>query len=302
MKTRDRGAQATLSLPLFEQLQVSVSAIRAHIGKRRPTVGLVLGSGLGSFAEQLLRPAVLDYHDVPHFPISAVEGHAGKLVVGEVAGVGVAAMQGRVHYYEGHDLIKVTFPVRTLVLLGCNTIIITNAAGGINTAYAAGDLVAITDHLNFFPESPLRGAVDQRLGPRFPDMTRAYAPELRAIAQRVAAEIKVPLKEGVYAGLPGPAYETPAEVRMLRTLGADMAGMSTVPEVIVANQQGARVLGISCVTNLAAGITGAALSHQEVTETAARVRGTFARLLAGILAALGRQAQAQTQALPPVKK
>jgi len=289
VNTHDRAAQSTLTLPLFEQLQVSAAAIRAHTGARRPTVGLILGSGLGAFADQLLRPAAMDYRDVPHFPVSAVEGHVGRLVIGEIAGVTVAALQGRVHYYEGHDLLKVTFPVRTLILLGCHTVVITNAAGGINQAYSPGELVLIADHLDLFPESPLRGALDPRLGPRFPDMTRAYSPELRALAQRVGGELGMSLREGVYAGLPGPAYETPAEIRMLRTLGADMCGMSTVPEVIAANHQGARVLGMSCITNMAAGMTGEALSHDEVTATAARVRATFARLLAGIVAALGRR-------------
>jgi purine-nucleoside phosphorylase len=289
VKTRDRGAQATLTLPLYEQLQVAATAIRSAIGKRRPAIGLVLGSGLGSFADQLQRPASLDYHDIPHFPVSGVEGHAGRLVVGDIGGVCLAAMQGRVHFYEGHDLVRVTFPVRTLILLGCQIIIITNAAGGINASYAPGDLAVITDHLNFFPESPLRGNVDTRLGPRFPDMTRAYAPELRALALRVAGELGIPLKEGVYAGLPGPTYETPAEIRMLRTVGGDMCGMSTVPEVIAANHQGARVLGISCITNLAAGLGPGKLSHADVTETAARVRAIFARLLAGIIVALGKK-------------
>lgn len=289
MTKPDRGARSTLTLPLFEQLEVANVTIRDHIGARRPTIGLILGSGLGSFAGELGDPAVVEYSDIPHFPVSGVAGHAGKLIVGDLGGAQVAALQGRVHFYEGHDLVKVTFPVRTLILLGCRTVIITNAAGGINTAYAPGDLVLISDHLSFFPESPLRGAVDDRLGPRFPDMTRAYAPELRLLARRVAGELGIGLHEGVYAGLPGPAYETPAEIRMLRTLGADLCGMSTVPEVIAANHQGARVIGISCVTNMAAGITGDKLSHDEVTATAARVRTTFGRLVGGLVAALAEE-------------
>jgi len=287
--TRDRRAQATLSLPLYEQLQVAIGAIRAHMGKRQPTVGLVLGSGLGSFAEQLRAPATIDYGDIPHFPVSAVEGHAGRLVIGELAGVGVIAMQGRVHFYEGHDLVKVTFPIRSLILLGAKTLVITNAAGGVNPDLTPGDLVLISDHISLFPEGPLRGANDIRLGPRFPDMTHAYAPALRALAERVAKQLHIPVREGVYAGLPGPSYETPAEIRMLRALGADLCGMSTVPEVVVANHMGARVLGISCVTNMAAGITGQKLTHAEVTETANRVRGTFARLLAGVIAVLAKE-------------
>jgi purine-nucleoside phosphorylase len=281
------GARSTLTLPLYEQLQVASVAIHDAIGDRRPTIGLVLGSGLGGFAAELGNPVVVEYGDIPHFPVSAVVGHAGKLVVGDLGGVQVAALQGRVHFYEGHDLVKVTFPVRTLIVLGCETVIITNAAGGINTAYRPGDLVLISDHLNLFPESPLRGGGDERLGPRFPDMTRAYDSELRLVCHRVADGLGIGLKEGVYAGLPGPAYETPAEIRMLRTMGADLCGMSTVPEVIAANQQGAKVIGISCVTNMAAGITGEKLSHDEVTTTAARVRETFGRLVGGIVAALG---------------
>jgi purine-nucleoside phosphorylase len=282
-----RAGQSTLTLPLYEQLQVAVSAITSHLGKApHPTVGLVLGSGLGSFADTLHKPTVIEYRDIPHFPVSSVEGHAGRLVIGELSGVHIAAMQGRVHFYEGHDLVKVTFPIRALILLGCKTLVITNAAGGVNPALKPGELVLIKDHLNLFPEGPLRGGHDERLGPRFPDMTQAYSLELRDVARRVGKSLKIDLKEGVYAGLPGPSYETPAEVRMVRILGADLVGMSTVPEVVVANHQGARVLGISCVTNQAAGLSGAKLSHQEVTETAARVRKTFAALLSGIIAAL----------------
>jgi purine-nucleoside phosphorylase len=198
-----------------------------------------------------------------------------------------AAMQGRVHYYEGHDLAKVTLPIRVLVALGCTTLVVTNAAGGVNTSYAPGELVMIADHLNLLPASPLRGANDERLGPRFPDMTQAYDPALRALARRVGQRLGLDLKEGVYACGQGPAYETPAEVRMARALGADLVGMSTVPEVIVARHQGARVLGVSCVTNMAAGISGQPLSHDEVTETAARVRERFIALLDGILHDLG---------------
>jgi purine-nucleoside phosphorylase len=271
-------------MSLFQELDDAVVAIRARIGDRAPTVGLVLGSGLGDYAEQLTDAVAIDYRDIPHFPVSTVHGHAGRLVVGNIGKVTCAAMQGRVHFYEGHDMRRVTFPTRALVMLGCKTLILTNAAGGINTAYVPGDLVALTDHINLLPEGPLRGVNDDRLGPRFPDMTNAYDRELRALAKRVSPE----LKDGVYAALPGPSYETPAEIRYLRAIGADLCGMSTVPETIVARHMGARVLGISCVTNLAAGITGAALSHDEVTETAARVKGTFTRLLGGILAELGR--------------
>lgn len=282
----DRRASTTLTLPLYDQLQLAVAVIRQRIGDRAPTVGLVLGSGLGGFADRLEDAVAIEYGDIPHFPVSGVPGHAGRLVVGRRGGVTCAAMQGRVHFYEGHDLKRVTFPIRALVLLGCRTVIVTNAAGGVNPDYAPGDLVLIQDHLNLFPEGPLRGENDDRLGTRFPDMTRAYSPELRARAHAAAGRLGLTLREGVYAGLPGPSYETPAEIRMLRTLGADLCGMSTVPEVIVANHQGARVLGISCVTNMAAGITGQPLTHDEVTETATRVRATFTSLLDAILEGL----------------
>ena len=275
----------TLAFPLYEQLQVSVAAVRAR-DKRVPTIGLVLGSGLGTFADRLQKPVAIEYRDIPQFPVSTVVGHAGRLVIGELHGQVIAAMQGRVHHYEGHDLLKVTYPIRTLVMLGVKTLILTNAAGGVNPKYMPGELVVIGDHLNLFGESPLRGDNDERLGPRFPDMTYAYAPDLRELARRAGIAIGVVLREGVYAGMPGPQYETPSEVRMLRVLGADLTGMSTVPETIVANHMGARVLGISCVTNMAAGITGAKLSHDEVTKTAGRARMTFERLLEEILKGL----------------
>jgi purine-nucleoside phosphorylase len=268
---------------LFDDLQQAVAAIQARAGDRRPRVGLVLGSGLGAFADRLPDAVGIEYRDIPGFPVATVAGHAGRLVVGR----SVCAMQGRVHYYEGHDLVAVTFPVRALIRLGCRTLIITNAAGGVNPAYAPGDLVLIEDHISLLPAGPLRGENDERLGPRFPDMTQAYPARLRELARRAATRAGVTLKQGVYAALPGPAYETPAEIRMLRTLGADLCGMSTVPEVIVANHMGAEVLGISCVTNMAAGITGARLSHEEVTETAARVRVAFSAVLERILAELG---------------
>jgi purine-nucleoside phosphorylase len=276
-------------MSLYDHLQESANSIRRKIGTHSPTVGLILGSGLGGFADRLADSVGIPYAAIPHFPESKVVGHAGRLVVGHIAGVTCAALQGRVHFYEGHDLKRVTFAARTLVALGCKTLIITNAAGGVNTDYKAGDLVILKDHLNFFPEGPLRGENDDRLGTRFPDMTRAYDDKLRALALAAGRSIGLALREGVYAGLPGPSYETPAEIRMLRVVGADLCGMSTVPEVIVARHQGARVLGISCVTNMAAGITGAVLSHDEVTETATRVRDSFTALLEKILGELSRE-------------
>ena len=274
---------------LYDQLTSAVAAVRARTA-HAPTIGLVLGSGLGDFAERLEHRAHIDYGDIPGFPVSSVHGHAGRLVLGRLAGAHIVAMQGRVHYYEGHPLDRVTFPIRVLVGLGAQTLIITNAAGGINRAYQPGDLVLLRDHLNLFPGSPLRGENDERLGVRFPDMTEAYDGKLRELARDVGRKMGLELAEGVYAGSQGPAYETPAEVRMLAALGADLAGMSTVPEVLVARHMGARVLGISCVTNLAAGMSGQPLSHDEVTETATRVRQTFATLLEGILMRLAEHA------------
>lgn len=270
----------------YDAIQAAAASVRAAIGGRLPKVGLVLGSGLGAYADRLTEAVGVDYGRIPGFPVSKVVGHAGRLVVGKSPdGPVCAAMQGRVHYYEGHDLRTVTFPIRTLVALGCRVIVLTNAAGGVNQSYSPGDLILLSDHLNLMPEGPLRGENDDRLGPRFPDMTRAYAPELRALVHRAVAPLS--LKEGVYAALPGPSYETPAEIRYLRAIGADLCGMSTVPETVVAVHGGARVIAISCVTNMAAGVTGEALSHEEVTETAARVRSTFTTVLDRVLAALG---------------
>jgi purine-nucleoside phosphorylase len=277
---------------LYDQVQEAADYIRAHSGDHRPTVGLILGSGLGGYADSLEKSVVLDYGVIPHFPVSRVSGHAGRLHIGQRSGVTCVAMQGRVHMYEGHRAAHVAFPTRVLIALGAKTLIITNAAGGLNREWAPGTLMLIRDHINFLPDHPLRGANDERLGPRFPDMTRAYAPELRDLARAAAQEVGVPIEEGVYIASTGPTYETPAEVRMQQLLGADATGMSTVPEVIVANHMGARVIGISCITNKAAGITGDALSHAEVTETAGRVRVSFERLLDGILAALARTQQA----------
>ena len=282
---------------LRETLDIAAQQIHRRLPQgAAPRVGLILGSGLGGYADELADRIVIPYRDLPGFPVSAVEGHAGNLVFGRAGkspsspagisdrGIEVLALQGRVHTYEGHDLQTVVFPIRTLIACGCDTLIITNAAGGIGAALHPGDLVILSDHLNLLADSPLAGQNDPRVGPRFPDMTDAYDPALRTLAAAAGADLGLALREGVYAGLRGPSYETPAEVRMLRTLGADLAGMSTVAEVIAARHMGARVLGISCVTNLAAGISKAKLSHAEVTETAGRVRGTFVALLDRILA------------------
>ena len=269
----------------FEQVQAAAELVRGKIGAA-PQVGLILGSGLGAFGEKLAGATRIDYAEIPGFPRSHVVGHKGCLVIGERAGARCVAMQGRVHMYEGHSAATVAFPARVLIALGAKVLIVTNAAGGLNPKWNPGTLMLIRDHIDMLRDHPLRGPNDDRLGPRFPDMTHAYAPELRAIAKEAAAAKGVTLEDGVYVAMPGPTYETPAEVQMLQRLGADATGMSTVPEVIVARHMGARVIGISCITNHAAGITGEALSHDEVTETAARVRATFESLLDGILAAL----------------
>ncbi|MBL4637090.1 MAG: purine-nucleoside phosphorylase [Kofleriaceae bacterium] len=265
----------------YDNLQEAAAGIQSKIGQRKPKIGLILGSGLGAYADTLEDAAIVEYSDIPHFPVSTVSGHAGRLVVGSKNGIECAALQGRVHFYEGHDARTLVFPARTLITLGVEILIITNAAGGIH--HDPGTLMVISDHINLFPDHPLRGVNDERIGVRFPDMTTAYDPELQKIAHAVGKRIDFPLAEGVYAGLPGPSYETPAEIRMLRTMGASAAGMSTVPEVIAANHMGAKVLGISCITNKAAGLSGQPLSHEEVTETATAVHSTFIKLLDEII-------------------
>jgi purine-nucleoside phosphorylase len=270
---------------LFERVQAAAQAIRAKTSVV-PQVGLILGSGLGGFADTFEQPTAIEYGDIPHFPRSHVVGHKGRLVLGSRAGTSCVAMQGRVHMYEGHTAATAAFPARVLVALGAKVIIVTNAAGGLNPTWMPGTLMLIRDHIDLLRDHALRGPNDDRLGPRFPDMTQAYAPELRALVKDVAASAGISLQEGVYVAMPGPTYETPAEVKMLQGLGADATGMSTVPEVCVARHMGARVIGISCITNQAAGITGNALSHEEVTETANRVRATFEGLLDRILGAL----------------
>lgn len=275
-------------IDLYDRLQSAVSFVSEHMGAHKPTVGLILGSGLGGYADGLEDAVHIDYSDIPHFPVSTVEGHAGRLVVGTRAGVTCVAMQGRVHFYEGHPSREVAFPARTLVGLGAKSVIITNAAGGL--VHDPGTLMLISDHINLFPDHPLRGPNDERLGPRFPDMTETYSAALRELARRAARDLGFELGEGVYAGLSGPSYETPAEIRMLGVLGASAAGMSTVPEAIVCRHMGAEVLGISCITNKAAGLSEHPLSHDEVTETAARVRDRFQKLLDGVLAQLAAKA------------
>ena len=245
-----------------------------------PRIGIVLGSGLGAFAERLENALEIPYTDIPGWPRSTAVGHAGKLVLGRLSGVDLLVQSGRSHLYEGYAGARVTFAVRVMKLLGIESLVLTNAAGGINLAYNRGALVLISDHINLMGANPLVGANEDDFGPRFPDMTEVYSAEYRAIARAAAAEAGIALHEGVYAALLGPSYETPAEIRYLRTIGADMVGMSTVPEAIVASHQGMKVLGISCVTNMAAGILPQKINHDEVLETGRMVRDTFIRLLA----------------------
>ncbi len=248
-----------------------------------PRVGVVLGSGLGAFADEVEQAVAIPYSEIPGWPQSTAVGHAGKLVVGNVAGVPVAVMAGRAHLYEGYSQAQATFGVRVLNRVGVTSIIFTNAAGGINLKYGQGALVMISDHINLQGSNPLIGPNDESFGPRFPDMSEAYSKAYRGAAKQCADALNIPLEEGVYAALTGPSYETPAEIRYLRTIGADLVGMSTVPEVIVANHAGMKVLAISCVTNMAAGILDQKINHEEVLETGLRVRGAFVQLLKAVL-------------------
>lgn len=251
--------------------------------KVRPKIGLVLGSGLGAFADQLTDATRIPYSQIPSFPRSTAIGHAGQMVIGHAGDVPVAVMQGRVHLYEGYTAPEVAFPMRVFGRMGIGAVIITNAAGGINLKYKQGALVVITDHINLQGTSPLVGANDDRLGLRFPDMTRAYAKEYVQVAREEAAKLGIDLQDGVYAALLGPSYETPAEIRHLRIIGADLVGMSTAAEVIAARHMGVKVLAISCVTNMAAGILDQILTHQEVMETGEKVRGQFEALIRAVL-------------------
>jgi purine-nucleoside phosphorylase len=250
----------------------------------RPKVGVVLGSGLGAFADELSERTDIPYGEIPGWPGSTAVGHAGKLVIGKLGGLPVAVMAGRAHLYEGYSPVQVTFGVRVLHSLGVRSVVFTNAAGGINLALERGGLVLISDHINLQGVNPLTGPNDDSLGPRFPDMSEAYPLAYREIAKKVAAEVGVPITEGVYAAMPGPSYETPAEIRYLRTIGADVVGMSTVLEAIAANHMGMKVLGISCVTNMAAGVVAQSkINHEEVLETGIMVRDTLVHFLNALL-------------------
>ena len=267
---------------LYERAEHAARFIRARAGEDVRTA-LVLGSGLGAFADELEEARAIPYSEIPGFARPTVEGHAGRLVVGRVGGATVAAMQGRFHFYEGYTLEEVTFPIRALGLLGAKSLVLTNAAGGLNNSYEQGALILICDHLNLMGTNPLLGRNDERFGPRFPDMTEVYDREFQEAAIREAHAMGLELKRGIYAALSGPSYETPAEIRMLRLLGADAVGMSTVPEAIVARQMSLRVLGFSCITNMAAGVLDKPINHEEVIETGERVRETFAELLRRVI-------------------
>ena len=267
---------------LYERAEHAARFIRSR-ADLEVRVALILGSGLGAFADELEDAESVPYAEIPGFARPTVEGHAGRLVVGRVGGVTVAAMQGRFHFYEGYTLEEVTFPVRVLALLGAKSLVLTNAAGGLNNSYEQGALILISDHLNLMGTNPLLGRNDPRFGPRFPDMTDVYDREYQEAAIAEAREMGLELRRGIYAALSGPSYETPAEIRMLRLLGADAVGMSTVPEAIVARQMGLRVLGLSCITNMAAGVLDKPINHEEVIETGERVRETFAELLRRVI-------------------
>jgi purine-nucleoside phosphorylase len=266
----------------FGRAERAAKFIRAR-ARLRPRIALVLGSGLGAFADGMPQAVRVDYAKIPHFPRSTAVGHAGRLVIGEVGAVPVAVMQGRVHFYEGYTQQEVIFPMRVLARLGVRAVILTNAAGGINLEYNQGCLVVLRDHINFQGTNPLIGPNDSRFGERFPDMSRVYEPSYRKIALEEAARLGLGSFEGVYAAMTGPSYETPAEIRALRNIGADLVGMSTVPEAIAASHLGIRVLGISCVTNMAAGILDQPITTEEVIETGERVKHQFVALLSAVI-------------------
>jgi purine-nucleoside phosphorylase len=274
-----------------EQFSWASAAAKMILGrtKLRPRIGLVLGSGLGGFADEFSSATRIEYRRIPHFPQSTAVGHAGKLVIGKVGDFAVAAMQGRVHFYEGYSPQEVIFPMRVFARMGIRALILTNAAGGINRSYGQGALVVLRDHINLQGANPLTGPNDDRFGPRFPDMTNAYAKAFRKFALDAGGNLGITIQEGVYAALSGPSYEAPAEIRYLATIGADLVGMSTVPEVIAARHMGIKVLGISCVTNMAAGILDQPLDHKEVLATGERVKDQFIALLRAVIPQIARE-------------
>ncbi len=275
------AAEPSSSL-LYDRAEKAVRVIRAR-ANLKPSVAVVLGSGLGAFADELTDATSIAYQDIPGFARTTVEGHAGALVIGKASGVALAAMQGRFHSYEGYSLEEVTFPIRVLKLLGAETLVLTNAAGALNVEFVPGSLMIISDHINLLGSNPLVGPNDDRFGPRFPDLTSVYAPELQSMVIDEASEMGLGMRRGVYAALSGPSYETPAEIHMVRTLGADAVGMSTVPEAIVARHMNMRVVGISCITNLAAGVSSRPIDHSQVMAIGERVRDQFTELLRRVI-------------------
>jgi len=272
-----------VALSTYDKASEAARFVRMKCGNVKPRIAIVLGSGLGGVADAIAEPIEIPYTEIPHFPISTVEGHAGSLICGKCDGVDVLLMKGRFHFYEGYSMEDVTLPVRMFSLLEIDSLLLTNAAGGCSTYLQPGSLMLITDHINMMGENPLRGPNEDRFGPRFPDMTDIYTPSYISLAYEVARELEQVLAEGIYVGLRGPSYETPAEVKMIRKLGGDALGMSTVPEAIVARHSGMKVLGISCITNVAAGLTGEAISHQEVMEVGAQAGQRLAQLIVRLI-------------------
>jgi purine-nucleoside phosphorylase len=275
--------QGAIKVGLLEKISETTNYINQNISTA-PTIGMILGSGLGELADEIENAVKIDYTDIPHFPVSTVEGHAGQLVFGTLEGKEVVAMQGRFHYYEGYSAQEVTFPVRVMKGLGVNQLIVTNACGGMNPEFSAGDLMIIEDHLNMTGANPLIGPNEGELGPRFPDMSRAYTPSLVSFVEEVAASLGITIQKGVYAGISGPTYMTRAELRMLRNLGGDAVGMSTVPEVIVASHMRMNIIGISCITDMAIADDLEPLTHEQVVEVASRTKPKFIKLVKEIIA------------------
>ena len=268
---------------LMDMLKESADYIRNMAGDMKIDLAIVLGSGLGDMADEIQDATVIDYHDIPHFPVSTVPGHKGRLVIGSLEGHNVMCMQGRFHYYEGYSMAEVVYPVRVMKILGIDSLFLTNAAGCVNRSWKPGDLMIIEDHIKLIADSPLRGSNPDELGPRFFDMSRAYDKTLIGVAEAEADKLGINIRKGVYMLFTGPAFETPAEVRFARTAGADAVGMSTVPEAIAASHMGMHTLGISCLTNMAAGILDQPLNHEEVLETGERVKKDFSALVRGIV-------------------
>ena len=272
----------------YKLLDQAVALLKDR-GFGKPQIAMILGSGLGGLADQFEESIAVDFGDIPGFPPSTVAGHAGRMVFGKLGGVEVVAMQGRFHYYEGHSQRQIAFALWTMRTLGAETLIVTNAAGGLNPQFSIGDLMLITDHINYTGDNPLIGPNPDRFGPRFPDMSRAYTPEFWDIAKETSAKLDIPLKQGVYLAVSGPSYETPAEIQSFRRLGADAVGMSTVPEVIAAAHAGMKVLGISCITNMAAGLGAEKLDHNEVIDVTKRVQSRFMALVTQLVAEFGKE-------------